>query len=165
MSGAAAPTTMPGQQRELHVRAVERPGQRPRHPRQARPSGELLEPQRQVVAVHAEAHPGGGEVAATGVSLGIHADDLPLWLEELDLSESGDAGDAVAAALAVRPPYMQLALVAGIVVGATAPLIGVFLVQKGLSLSATASATWRSPASAPACCSGRRPSGPRSSSR
>jgi zinc transport system permease protein len=30
--------------------------------------------------------------------------------------------------------YMQLALVAGIVVGATAPLIGVFLVQKGLSL-------------------------------
>jgi zinc transport system permease protein len=30
--------------------------------------------------------------------------------------------------------YMQLALIAGIVVGATAPLIGVFLVQKGLSL-------------------------------
>jgi zinc transport system permease protein len=30
--------------------------------------------------------------------------------------------------------YMQLALVAAIVVGATAPLIGVFLVQKGLSL-------------------------------
>jgi len=30
--------------------------------------------------------------------------------------------------------YMQLALLAGIVVGATAPLIGVFLVQKGLSL-------------------------------
>jgi zinc transport system permease protein len=30
--------------------------------------------------------------------------------------------------------YMQLALVAGVVVGATAPLIGVFLVQKGLSL-------------------------------
>jgi hypothetical protein len=23
------------------------------------------------------------ELAATGVSLGIHADDLPLWLEEL----------------------------------------------------------------------------------
>jgi len=30
--------------------------------------------------------------------------------------------------------YMQLALLAGVVVGATAPLIGVFLVQKGLSL-------------------------------
>jgi zinc transport system permease protein len=30
--------------------------------------------------------------------------------------------------------YMQLALVAGVVVGATAPLIGVFIVQKGLSL-------------------------------
>jgi zinc transport system permease protein len=30
--------------------------------------------------------------------------------------------------------YMQLALLAGIVVGATAPLIGVFLVQKGMSL-------------------------------
>ena len=30
--------------------------------------------------------------------------------------------------------YMQLALIAGIVVGAAAPLIGVFLVQKGLSL-------------------------------
>ncbi len=30
--------------------------------------------------------------------------------------------------------YMQLALLAGIVVGATAPLSGVFLVQKGLSL-------------------------------
>jgi zinc transport system permease protein len=30
--------------------------------------------------------------------------------------------------------YMQLALLAGIVVGAAAPLIGVFLVQKGLSL-------------------------------
>lgn len=30
--------------------------------------------------------------------------------------------------------YMQLALVAGIVVGATAPLIGVFVVQKGMSL-------------------------------
>src|SRR5260370_11043268 len=30
--------------------------------------------------------------------------------------------------------YMQLALLGGIVVGATAPLIGVFLVQKGLSL-------------------------------
>jgi zinc transport system permease protein len=30
--------------------------------------------------------------------------------------------------------YMQLALVAGVVVGATAPLIGVFLVQKGMSL-------------------------------
>ncbi len=30
--------------------------------------------------------------------------------------------------------YMQLALIAGVVVGATAPLIGVFLVQKGLSL-------------------------------
>jgi zinc transport system permease protein len=30
--------------------------------------------------------------------------------------------------------YMQLALVAGIVVGATAPLIGVFVVQKGVSL-------------------------------
>jgi zinc transport system permease protein len=30
--------------------------------------------------------------------------------------------------------YMQLALLAGLVVGATAPLIGVFLVQKGLSL-------------------------------
>jgi zinc transport system permease protein len=30
--------------------------------------------------------------------------------------------------------YMQLALIAGLVVGATAPLIGVFLVQKGLSL-------------------------------
>src|SRR4029453_8441962 len=29
---------------------------------------------------------------------------------------------------------MQLALIAGVVVGATAPLIGVFLVQKGLSL-------------------------------
>ena len=30
--------------------------------------------------------------------------------------------------------YMQLALIAGVVVGAVAPLIGVFLVQKGLSL-------------------------------
>ena len=30
--------------------------------------------------------------------------------------------------------YMQLALLAGIVVGATAPLIGVFVVQKGMSL-------------------------------
>jgi zinc transport system permease protein len=30
--------------------------------------------------------------------------------------------------------YMQLALVAGVVVGATAPLIGVFIVQKGMSL-------------------------------
>jgi zinc transport system permease protein len=30
--------------------------------------------------------------------------------------------------------YMQLALLAGIVVGATAPLIGVFIVQKGMSL-------------------------------
>jgi zinc transport system permease protein len=30
--------------------------------------------------------------------------------------------------------YMQLALLAGLVVGATAPLIGVFLVQKGMSL-------------------------------
>jgi zinc transport system permease protein len=30
--------------------------------------------------------------------------------------------------------YMQLALVAGVVVGATAPLIGVFVVQKGVSL-------------------------------
>jgi zinc transport system permease protein len=30
--------------------------------------------------------------------------------------------------------YMQLALVAGLVVGATAPLIGVFVVQKGMSL-------------------------------
>jgi zinc transport system permease protein len=30
--------------------------------------------------------------------------------------------------------YMQLALLAGVVVGAAAPLIGVFLVQKGLSL-------------------------------
>lgn len=30
--------------------------------------------------------------------------------------------------------YMQLALVAGVVVGATAPLIGVFVVQKGMSL-------------------------------
>lgn len=30
--------------------------------------------------------------------------------------------------------YMQLALVAGIVVGATAPLIGVYVVQKGVSL-------------------------------
>jgi zinc transport system permease protein len=30
--------------------------------------------------------------------------------------------------------YMQLALLAGVVVGATAPLIGVFLVQKGMSL-------------------------------
>ena len=30
--------------------------------------------------------------------------------------------------------YMQLALVAGLVVGATAPLIGVFVVQKGVSL-------------------------------
>lgn len=31
--------------------------------------------------------------------------------------------------------YMQLALVAGVVVGATAPLIGVFIVQKGMSLT------------------------------
>ncbi|MEA3056953.1 MAG: zinc transport system permease protein, partial [Actinomycetota bacterium] len=30
--------------------------------------------------------------------------------------------------------YMQLALVAGVVVGACAPLIGVFLVQRRLSL-------------------------------
>ena len=30
--------------------------------------------------------------------------------------------------------YMQLALVAGVMVGATAPLIGVFVVQKGQSL-------------------------------
>ena len=30
--------------------------------------------------------------------------------------------------------YMQLALVAGVIVGATAPLIGVFIVQKGMSL-------------------------------
>src|SRR6185312_14058307 len=30
--------------------------------------------------------------------------------------------------------YMQLALIAGVVVGAAAPLIGVFIVQKGLSL-------------------------------
>jgi zinc transport system permease protein len=30
--------------------------------------------------------------------------------------------------------YMQLALIAGMVVGATAPLIGVFVVQKGMSL-------------------------------
>jgi zinc transport system permease protein len=30
--------------------------------------------------------------------------------------------------------YMQLALVAGVMVGATAPLIGVFIVQKGMSL-------------------------------
>src|SRR3954462_11723746 len=30
--------------------------------------------------------------------------------------------------------YMQLALLAGVIVGATAPLIGVFIVQKGMSL-------------------------------
>jgi len=34
--------------------------------------------------------------------------------------------------VAVRPHLLQLALLAGIIVGATAPLIGVFLVQKGL---------------------------------
>ena len=34
MSGAVAPTTMPGDQRELHVGAVERPRKRPRHPGQ-----------------------------------------------------------------------------------------------------------------------------------
>ncbi len=30
--------------------------------------------------------------------------------------------------------YMQLALLAGVVVGATAPLIGTFIVQRGMSL-------------------------------
>lgn len=32
------------------------------------------------------------DLAATGVSLGIHAQDLPLWLEELDGSGRGGAG-------------------------------------------------------------------------
>ena len=71
------------------------------------------------------------ELAATGVSLGVHKEDLPLWLEEAGLMLPGmpwplpwpfDRG------------YMQLALVAGVMVGATAPLIGVFIVQKGMSL-------------------------------
>ena len=70
MSGAVAPTTMPGEQRELHVGAVERPRQRPRHPRQPAHSpltSQLLEPEREVVAVHAEAHAGGGEVGGRAV--------------------------------------------------------------------------------------------------
>ena len=61
--------------------------------------------------------------------------------------------------------YMQLALLAGVVVGATAPLIGVFIVQKRhVAHGRRPSATSRSPASAPACCSARRRRGPRSSS-
>ena len=43
------------------------------------------------------------ELAATGVSLGVHRDDLPLWLEELQLTSGRLARDAVAAAVAVRP--------------------------------------------------------------
>ena len=61
--------------------------------------------------------------------------------------------------------YMQLALLAGVVVGAAAPLIGVFIVQKGLSLMgdgighvAVAGHRGQPPASA------RRPRGPRWSS-
>ena len=47
--------------------------------------------------------------------------------------------------------YMQLALLAGVVVGACAPLIGVFLVQRRLSLMGTGSATSPLPASPPVC--------------
>ena len=71
-----------------------------------------------------------GDLAATGVSLGVHRDDLPLWLEELRLM-GGLPGMPWALPWPFDRSYMQLALLAGIVVGATAPLIGVFLVQKG----------------------------------
>ena len=73
------------------------------------------------------------DLAATGVSLGVHRDDLPLWLEELVLMD-GLPGMPWPLPWPFDRSYMQLALVAGVVVGATAPLIGVFLVQKGLSL-------------------------------
>ena len=66
------------------------------------------------------------DLAATGVSLGIHQEDLPLWLETLSVN------------LPLPYPfdrdYMQLALVAGLVVALCAPLIGAFLVEKQLSL-------------------------------
>ena len=61
--------------------------------------------------------------------------------------------------------YMQLALLAGVVVGATAPLIGVFIVQqRHVAHGRRPSVTSRSRASARACCSARRRRGPRSSS-
>ena len=62
-----------GEQRELHVGAVERPGQDD-HGIPGRPSisdsphhRELLEPEREVVAVHAEAHAGGRELGRRAV--------------------------------------------------------------------------------------------------
>ena len=43
------------------------------------------------------------DLAATGVSLGVHRDDLPLWLEELRRLMGGLPGMPWAPALAVRP--------------------------------------------------------------
>ena len=54
ISGAHAPTTTPGDERELHVLAVERPGHQARAP--------VLQPERQVLGVDAEAHAARGEV-------------------------------------------------------------------------------------------------------
>ena len=60
ISGAQVPTTSAGDQRELHVLAVERPGQR-------QGTAQSLQPDRQVVGVHAEAHAGGGQFGGRAV--------------------------------------------------------------------------------------------------
>ena len=105
------------------------------------------------------------DLAATGVSLGVHRDDLPLWLEELACSVTC-CRDAVAAAVAVRPRvHAARAARRHRRRRDRAAHRRVHGAEAACRCSATASATWRSPASAPACCSARRPRGPRSSSR
>ncbi len=102
------------------------------------------------------------ELAGTGVSLGIHDDDLPLWLEAID--------DRARAPLLDLPwpferEYMQLAL-------ARRPRRRRRARRSSASSScrsawrssATASVTSRSPASRPACCSRSGRCGPRCSS-
>ena len=73
------------------------------------------------------------ELAATGVSLGIHHDDLPLWLEELQRERRVNVLPGMPWPLPwpFDRSTCSSRCVAGIVVGATAPLIGVFVVQKG----------------------------------
>ena len=61
--------------------------------------------------------------------------------------------------------YMQLALVAGVVVGATAPLIGIFVVQKRLSLMGDGIGHVAVAGIGAGLLFGTSPTGPRSSSR
>ena len=76
------------------------------------------------------------DLRATGrAASAIHDADLPRWLEDLGIERLGTSHLlAFAAPWPFDRDYMRLALIAGLVVGACAPLIGAFLVEKRMSL-------------------------------